>query len=101
MRPRSHEGVAAWVARQRRDDLYTTSISKAEILFGVVLLPYGRRKSALAADVERIFHDDFVHPVLAFDDAAAACYAEIRGNRSRAGKPIGTLDAQIAAIALA
>jgi predicted nucleic acid-binding protein len=101
MRPQPNAGVVAWVGRQRRPDLYTTSISKAEVFYGIALLPSGRRKAGLAADSERMFREDFAAPALAFDDAAALHYAEIRSARSRAGKPIGTLDAQIAAIALA
>lgn len=101
MRPRPHESVLAWLARQRRSDLYATSINKAEILYGIALLPEGRRKAALAADAERMFSEDLKFRVLAFDEAAAVHYASLRCARSRMGKPFPPLDAQIAAIALA
>ena len=93
--------VTDWLGRQSRQDLSTTSITKAEILYGVARLPEGRRKTALSAEVQRLFGDDFPAPLLAFDDLAAVHYASILDARRRAGRPIATLDAQIAAIALA
>jgi predicted nucleic acid-binding protein len=101
MRPQPNATVFAWVARQPRRDVYTTSISKAEIRYGIALLPEGRRKTAFAADAERMFRDDFADTLLPFDAAAAVHYAEIRSMRRRAGRPMTPLDAQIAAIALA
>jgi toxin FitB len=41
--------VFAWVGQQPRAALYTTSINKAEILYGIAVLPDGRRRAALAA----------------------------------------------------
>jgi toxin FitB len=101
MKPQPNAAVLDWLAGQSRDRLYTTSITKAEILYGVVRLPDGRRKADLAAEAQRMFRDDFPGPALAFDDAATPHYAEILGARGRAGRPMTTLDAQIAAIAAA
>lgn len=101
MKPSPHAAVTNWLGRQPRHDLSTTSITKAEILYGIARLPDGRRKTGLAADAERMFRDDFPLPLFAFDDAAAGRYAGILDARRRAGRPMTTLDAQIAAIALA
>lgn len=101
MKPQPNAAVLRWLAGQSRDNLCTTSITKAEILYGIVRLPDGRRKADLAAAVQRMFRDDFPDPTLAFDDAATPYYAEILGARRRAGRPMTTLDAQIAAIAAA
>ena len=100
MRPQPDESVVRWVERQSRADLVTTSITKAEILYGVAILPDGRRKSALAAGADRMFQQALGGPILAFDATAATFYAAIRSLRGRTGKPIAPLDAQIAAIAL-
>jgi hypothetical protein len=100
MKPLPNAAVAAWIAGQSRKSLCTTSITKAEILYGVARLADGRRKTALAAETERMFREDFGGALLAFDDAAAPHYAEILSTRRRAGRPMTTLDAQIAAIAL-
>jgi len=100
MRSRPTAAVMAWMVRQPRQDLATTTITQAEILYGIALLPLGRRKSSLGADAQRMFEFDFDR-ILAFDTAAAPHYAEIMSRRRRGGKPMAVLDAQIAAIALA
>ena len=69
--------VFAWVSAQPRATLDTTSGSKAEILYGIAVLPEGRRRLALAAAAEAMFADDFEDRVLPFDEAAAVHYAEI------------------------
>jgi predicted nucleic acid-binding protein len=101
MKPRPNDAVLAWLARSRRIDFVTTSITKAEVLDGIARLPDGRRKTALAAEAQRMFRDDLGGRVLAFDDTAANYYAEILEARRRAGRPTSIFDAQIAAIALA
>jgi toxin FitB len=101
MRAEPEPGVAAWVAAQPRALLYTTSINRAEIRYGLARLPEGRKRTALAAAADMIFTEDFDGRVLPFDGEAADRYAEIVVMRRRQGRPIDILDAQIAAIALA
>lgn len=101
MRAMPDARVRAWFAGQQRSTLFTTSITKAEILYGIALLPAGRRKAALADAAERMFARVFAARMLAFDAVAATRYAEVLMARRRAGKPMETLDAQIAATALA
>jgi predicted nucleic acid-binding protein len=101
MRSTPHPAVIAWVAGQSRHAIYTTSITKAEILFGIGLLPMGRRQVALATVAEGVFGEEFSGRILPFDGAAAGHYAEIVVSRRRAGLPIEALDAQIAAVARA
>jgi predicted nucleic acid-binding protein len=101
MRSRPNPAVVAWSAAQARSMLYTTSINKAEILFGVAALPEGRRRRGLAAAAEAMFSEDLVGRVLPFDEIAAAYYAEIVVSCRRSGSPIDGFDAQIAAIASA
>ena len=99
MRSQPAAPVFAWVSAQPRATLYTTSVSKAEVLFGIAVLPEGRRRLALAAAAEAMFSDDFEGRVLPFDEAAAVHYAEIVAARRREGRPIEAFDAQIAATA--
>ena len=101
MRPEPHPAVFAWVAARPSANLYTTSVNKAEILYGIVSLPDGRRRAALVAAAEAMFEDDLAGRVLPFDETAADRYAEIVGARRRAGRPIEAFDAFIAATALA
>jgi predicted nucleic acid-binding protein len=93
--------VAAWIAGQPDDALFTTAISQAEILSGLAVMPDGRRRFALETAARAIFADDFDGRVLTFDTAAATAYADIFAVRRRAGRPTAPLDLMIAAVAFA
>jgi predicted nucleic acid-binding protein len=101
MRSQPAAAVFDWVAAQPRATLCTTSVNKAEILYGIAALPEGRRRAALAAAAEAMFTDDFAGRVLPFDEEAAVHYADIVAARRREGRPIEAFDAQIAATARA
>ena len=90
--------VAQWLAEQPAVSLFTTTITQAEILYGLSLLSEGKRKSALADMARLMFSDDFADRILPFDGSAAAAYPDIFSERRRAGKSISQFDAQIAAI---
>ena len=91
--------VMRWVAAQPAMSLYTTSITQAEILHGIMLLPSGRRRSALEAAAEAMFKEEFDGRVLPFGSDAARLYARIAAERRHIGRAISHFDAQIAAIA--
>ncbi len=80
--------------------LWISAITKAEILYGIGLLPAGKRREALELAVRQMFEFDFSGSCLAFDDEAAGFYATVVLGRRRAGLTTTTEDAQIAAIAL-
>ena len=100
MRREPNHAVVAWVAAQPRGALYTTSINEAELLYGISVMPEGRRRSGLAAGAAALFAEEFAGRVLPFNGAAARRYAEIVTVRRQAGKPIEGFDALIAATAL-
>jgi predicted nucleic acid-binding protein len=99
IRPRPTATVVEWMTAQATADLYTTSVTEAEILYGILLLPAGRRRSALESAATSMFEDDFQGRVLGFGSETAPIYARIASDRRRAGRPISHFDAQIAAIA--
>lgn len=99
MKPTPAPAVTDWVASRPATTLYTTSITQAEILHGVMLLPAGKRRNAFEAAAEAMFRDDFAGRILAFGTEAAPLYARIAVGRRKAGRPISHFDAQIAAIA--
>lgn len=101
MRRIPNPAVVAWVASQPSATLYTTSISQAEILYGVAMLPKGRRRDNLVVAATAMFAEDLAGRVLPFNSSAAAPYATIVAARRQSGSPIGAFDALIAAIALA
>jgi toxin FitB len=92
--------VLSWFARRRAaDDLFTTAITVREILYGIELLPYGKRRDKLNSEAEAMFAQDFRGRILPFDELAARVFAHIRASRRSLGRPIAEFDAQIAAIA--
>jgi predicted nucleic acid-binding protein len=97
MRPAPLLVVTAWVRARNARELYTTSITMAEIRYGIERLPDGRRKDLLRITAEDVF-SAFAEAVLPFNAAAAAEYAGIVSRRDRTGAPIDGFDAQIAAI---
>jgi predicted nucleic acid-binding protein len=101
MKPVPASVVVAWIGAQPVADLYTTSITQAEILHGILLLPSGRRRRSLEAAATSMFAEDFGGRILGFNAESAQPYARIASDRMRAGRPISHFDAQIAAIALA
>jgi predicted nucleic acid-binding protein len=101
MRPDPNPTVFAWAAAQPRASLHTTSLNRAEIVFGIRSLPEGKRRDALADAAAAMFNEDLGGRILPFDAAAADRYGEIVVARRLAGAPIEVFDALIAATALA
>lgn len=81
------------------NDLYCNAVVVAEILYGVELLPRGKRKTDLLAGAERLFKVVLGGRILPFDEQAARQFSRIAAGRRSRGKPMTELDAQIAAIA--
>ncbi len=91
--------VADWILDQPSEELFTAAVCQAEILSGISILPNGRRRAALEEAARAMFADDFHGRVLPFDTEAAAAYAEVFADRRKAGRPAGTVDLMLAAIA--
>jgi len=93
--------VLDWLDAQVIESLYLSTVSLAELLLGVEGLPVGRRRTALAAALERQIADLFGDRVIAFDIAAAEAYAKVVDQARRQGQTISIADGQIAGIAAA
>jgi predicted nucleic acid-binding protein len=91
--------VTRWLASQAHLKIFITSVTLAEIFFGLELMPRGRRRDALYNAATSMFRNQFADRVLAFDADASHIFAMIAAARKRAGPPIGQFDCQIAAIA--
>jgi toxin FitB len=93
--------VAAWYEKQDSQVLFTTSITLADVFYGVELLPIGVRRDRLRQLALDFFETEMAGKILSFTERAAIRYAEMRAMKRRIGKSMSPLDAQIAAIALA
>jgi toxin FitB len=99
MRPHPSTRVVAWVAEQPITEIFTTTITEAEIFYGIELLGRGKRRDQLLAAAEAMFAEDFSGRIFGFDSDAARAFSQIAAQRRALGKPISHADAQIAAIA--
>lgn len=99
LRPVPEPSILDWLADQPRASLFTTTVTRGEILYGIRLLPDGKRRQGLWDVSNKIFDEDFAGQVLSFDSDAADIYAQIAASRRIAGKPISQFDAMIAAMA--
>jgi hypothetical protein len=95
------DGVLEWTAGKPPTSLFTTTVTEAEILFGIRLLPKGKRRDLIEAAAAALFDRLFGGRVLPFGRDAASAYARILADRRRRGSPMSTLDAQIAGVARA
>lgn len=98
LRTRPAPQVLAWINQLAADTVFVSSVTKAEMLLGVALLPPGKRRDMLHTQVTNLFAQHWVNRCLPFDTLAAPHYARIVASRQRDGKPMSTEDGQIAAI---
>jgi toxin FitB len=99
MKSQPDRAVVEWLDARPEPELFTTSITEAEIFLGIELLSRGKRRDALLAAAERVFAADFEGRVLSFESESARAFSRISAHRRLLGKPISQADAQIAAIA--
>ena len=98
-RPNPNQKVYEWVSIQDSGKLYITTVTEAELRYGLELLPAGRRRRGLEEATNQMVDVYFDGRVLPFDKVAASAYAQIRASRRVTGRVIGELDCMIAAIA--
>ena len=98
MKPESNLAVRAWLNDQAAETLYLSSVTLAELLFGIRALPVGKRKNMLDRALNELL-ELFADRVLPFDTDAARHYADLAVTARDAGRGFPTPDGYIAAIA--
>lgn len=98
MKPVPDDAVRAWLDEQAAETLYLSSVTIAELLFGIGALPAGKRKDRLTEALDGVM-ELFADRILPFDIAAARHYADLAVKARTAGKGFPTPDGYIAAIA--
>ncbi len=98
MKPEPNPAVRAWLNDQIAETLYLSSVTLAELLFGIGSLPAGKRKDMLAQALDGLM-GLFRDRVLPFDMDAARHYAELAVTARTGGRGFPTPDGYIAAIA--
>ena len=100
IKPAPDLSVQAWIDAQVAETLFLSSITVAELYYGIGVLPDGRRKSLLALRIDALM-TVFTTRILPFDAAAARRHADLAVRARAAGRGFPTPDAYIAAIAAA
>lgn len=100
MKPEPDAIVLGWLDAQAAESLYITSISVAELLAGIGVLPNGPSKDGLARALDRTLQM-FSGQMLTFESLAAWTYADLAVKAIKRGKSYATSDMYIAAIAAA
>ena len=100
MKPEPHAAVREWLDAQAAETLFVSSVTIAELMFGIGVLPQGKRKEKLAVSLDGVL-ELFADRILSFDTESARRYADIAIEARAAGKGFPTPDGYIAAIAAA
>jgi predicted nucleic acid-binding protein len=98
MRPEPDQNVISWLNDQSLETLYLSSVTTAELLFGVAAVPVGARQKRLQNTLDDLFKL-FKGRILPFDKDAAQHYASLALAAQRAGRPLTKADGFIAATA--
>ncbi len=100
MRLQPNKSVVLWIGKHQVSSLFITALTQAEILYGLEILPKGKRRTTLKKVAKSMFEIDFANRILPFDSNATYLFATLAAKRKKIGRPISQIDAQIAAIAL-
>jgi len=93
--------VVAWLDRQPRESIWTTSITILEIRFGLNAMAAGRRRKSRLLAFGRLIDETLEQRIAGFDQSAAEAAADLMAARKTAGKPVDLRDTMIAGIVLA
>ncbi len=98
MKPEPHPSVRAWLNDQVAETLYLSSVTLAELLFGIAAVPNSKRKDMLSQALDGLM-GLFRDRLLPFDFDAARHYADLAVTARNAGRGFPIPDGYIAAIA--
>jgi hypothetical protein len=100
MRQTPDRQAIAWLDRQPRISIWTTSVSVFEVRFGLRIMPAGKRRTLLVQAFEAML-EKLGGRVAPFDDAAAREAGDLMASRHKKGRPVDLRDTMIAGIVLA
>jgi toxin FitB len=98
MKPEAHAAVRSWLDAQAAETLHLSSVTIAELAFGIQALPAGARRDRLGAALYSVL-ELFEGRILPLDLSAARRYAELVVEARMVGRGFPLPDGYIAAIA--
>lgn len=101
LRPTPNSTVTGWLDAQDIATLHLSTVTLAEVRYGIAALPEGRRRHRLHERFENEVLPLFTDRRLPFGEPDSAACAELRAAARSRGAPLGDLDALIAGTARA
>jgi len=98
-RIKPHHQVIDWINRQSIETLFLSSITVAELRYGIAIMPKGKRQTIYHRRLENDVLPSFSERILSFNLTASGYYADLMSKAKAKGKAIGKEDGYIAAIA--
>jgi len=99
MRPRPEQNVIAWLDRQPRSSIWTTSVTVFEIRFGLLIMPSRKRRDLYSQGFDNLL-DGIDHRIAPFDYEAAQEASSLMASRKVRGRLRESRDTMIAGIVL-
>jgi hypothetical protein len=99
VKQKPNSGVVAWLAEVDEDRVFLSVVTLAELRHGIQRLADGNRRRRLDAWLRAELPLRFEGRLLPIDQPVADRWGELVARREAAGRPIGVMDAFIAATA--
>ena len=99
VKPRPNRGVVGWLAEVDEDRVFLSVVTLAELRHGIDRLADGNRRKRLDAWLRDEVPLRFEGRLLPVDQAVADGWGQVVARHEAAGRPIGIMDAFIAATA--
>ena len=99
VKPRPEPRVVGWLAEVDEDRVFISVVTLGELRHGIERLPTSRRRQRLDEWLRNELPLRFEGRVLPIDAAVVNAWGAIVAQRERTGRPIGTIDAFMAATA--
>jgi len=96
-KPRPNTGVIDWLAEADEDRIFISVVTIAEIRYGIERLSQGIRRERLDAWLTDDLPLRFEARILPIDAKTGDCWGCVMARGQAAGRPVGTMDAFIAA----
>jgi len=99
VKPRPNPGLVRWTESTDEDRIFISVVSLAELHYGVERLAAGRRRSRLEQWLRNELPLRFEDRILSVDAAVAEAWGRNVSRSEALGRPIGVIDAFLAATA--
>jgi predicted nucleic acid-binding protein len=99
VKPRPNPGVIRWMESADEDRVFLSVISLAELRYGVERMAAGARRSRLETWLRDELPLRFEGRILTVDNNVAGCWGRAISRSEALGRPMGVMDAFLAATA--